>query len=114
MPAVGRLWPSDDYDDDYEGAPGRGHRRSAPPRTLDLYLPAGTTPPSFAAPGNFSFAASISKYVLQNKEKVVQDLSQLLQVFVKVVKVTWICQSCDMDLSKLLHVFLAKPNQTEI
>ena len=57
-------YDDDDYDDDYEGAPDRGHRRSAPPRTLDLYLPAGKTPPSFAAPGNFSFAASILKYDL--------------------------------------------------
>ena len=99
-------------DDDYEGSPDRGHRRSAPPRTLDPYSPVGTTPPPFAAPGSFSFAASILKYVLQNKERSVQDLSQLLPVFVKVVKVTWVCQSCYMHLPSCYMYF--SPNQTQM
>ena len=99
-------------DDDYEGSPDRGHRRSAPPRTLDPYSPVGTTPPPFAAPGSFSFAASILKYVLQNKERSVQDMSQLLPVFVKVVKVTWVCQSCYMHLPSCYMYF--SPNQTQM
>ena len=56
--------------------------------------------------------ASILKYVLQNKERSVQDLSQLLPVFVKVVKVTWVCQSCYMHLPSCYMYF--SPNQTQM
>ena len=99
-------------DDDYEGSPDRGHRRSAPPRTLDPYSPVGTTPPPFAAPGSFSFAACVNIKVCFAKQR------EVCTRFVTVV--TSVCQS-HMGLSKLLHafakllhVFLAKPNPNEI